>query len=98
MRPVWIAALVVLTVLTVTQVWAQPAWRPERQVELILPTAAGGGNDTVARLLQKIVQDQKLVTTPILVLNKAGGNQALSVAYLSQHPGDPLTSCLRPRP
>jgi putative tricarboxylic transport membrane protein len=86
MRTVWIAALVVLTV---TQVWAQPAWRPERQVELILPTAPGGGNDVVARLLQKIVQEQKLVTTPILVLNKAGGNQALSVAYLNQHPADP---------
>src|SRR5688572_18273547 len=70
-------------------VWAQSAWRPEKQVEIILPTAPGGGNDAVARLMAKMLQEQKLVTTPILVMNKPGGNQALSVTYLSQHPGDP---------
>ena len=59
--------------------WGQSAWRPEKQVEIILPTAPGGGNDTVARLMQKALQEQKLVTAPILVLNKAGGNQTVSV-------------------
>ena len=44
-----------------TQAWAQPAWRPEKQVEIILPTAPGGGNDAVARLMQKMLQEQKLV-------------------------------------
>jgi putative tricarboxylic transport membrane protein len=68
---------------------AQPTWKPEKQVEIILPTAPGGGNDAVARLMAKMLQDQKLVTTPILVVNKPGGNQALSVAYLAQHPNDP---------
>jgi putative tricarboxylic transport membrane protein len=70
-------------------VWAQPAWKPEKQVEIILPTAPGGGNDAVARLMAKVLQEQKLVPTPILVVNKPGGNQALSVTYLAQHPGDP---------
>jgi putative tricarboxylic transport membrane protein len=73
----------------VTQAWAQSAWRPEKQVELILPTAPGGGNDAFARLIQKILQEQKLVSTPILVINKAGGNQTLSAMYLTQHAGDP---------
>jgi putative tricarboxylic transport membrane protein len=72
-----------------TPAWSQPAWRPEKQVEIILPTAPGGGNDTVARLMQKMLQEQKLVTTPILVLNKAGGNQTVSVAYHAQHRADP---------
>ena len=72
-----------------THAWAQPAWRPEKQVEIILPTAPGGGNDAVARLMAKVLQEQKLVTAPVLVMNKPGGNQALSVAYLAQHPGDP---------
>src|SRR5688572_2449805 len=79
----------VLSALCVSFAWAQPAWRPEKQVEIILPTAPGGGNDAVARLMAKALQEQKLVTTPILVMNKAGGNQALSVTYLAQHPGDP---------
>jgi putative tricarboxylic transport membrane protein len=75
--------------LVAAQASAQPAWRPEKQVEIILPTAPGGGNDTVARLMQKMLQDSKAVTTPILVSNKAGGNQTVSVAYHAQHRGDP---------
>jgi putative tricarboxylic transport membrane protein len=39
--------------------------------------------------MARALQDQKLVTTPILVMNKPGGNQTLSVTYLAQHPGDP---------
>jgi putative tricarboxylic transport membrane protein len=80
---------VLLSVLAVTTAWAQPAWRPEKQVEIILPTAPGGGNDTVARLMQKMLQEQKAVTTPIIVLNKSGGNQTVSVAYHAQHRADP---------
>lgn len=69
--------------------WAQSAWRPEKQVEVIVPTAPGGGNDTFARLMQKVLQEQKLVATPVLVQNKSGGNQTLSVIYLNQHVADP---------
>ena len=78
-----------VSIILVTHAWAQADWRPEKQVEIILPTAAGGGNDMVARLIGKALQEQKLVATPILVVNKPGGNQALSLAYLSQHGGDP---------
>jgi putative tricarboxylic transport membrane protein len=81
------AAVVSMTL--VGSAWAQSGWKPEKQVEIILPTAPGGGNDAVARLMAKMLQDQKLVTTPVLVMNKPGGNQSVSVAYLSQHPGDP---------
>ena len=40
------------------------------------------------RLLQKILQEQKLVALPINVVNKPGGGGAVGLAYLSQHPGD----------
>jgi putative tricarboxylic transport membrane protein len=79
----------VISMAALTQAWAQPAWRPEKQVEIILPTAPGGGNDVVARLMAKMLQEQKNVTTPVLVVNKAGGNQALALVYLTQHGGDP---------
>ena len=69
--------------------WAQQGWRPEKQAEIIVPTSPGGGNDTVARLMQKMLQDRKLVPTPVLVVNKAGGNQTVSVSYLAQHRADP---------
>jgi len=67
---------------------AQPAWRPDKAVELITPSAAGGSNDKVARTLQKIMQNDKLVPVPVSVVNKPGGNQTLSRIYLNTHPGD----------
>jgi putative tricarboxylic transport membrane protein len=75
--------------LITTSAWSQSGWRPEKQVEIIVPTSPGGGNDTVARLMQKMLQERKLVPTPVLVLNKAGGNQTVSVAHHAQHRGDP---------
>ena len=69
--------------------WGQAAWRPTKAVEIILPTAAGGANDQMARLIQKCLQDNKLVPTPIVVMNKAGGNQTLAAVYLRQNAKDP---------
>ena len=68
---------------------AQSAWRPDKAVEIILPTAAGGLNDQMARLVQSILQERKLITTPVVVMNKSGGNQTLAAVYLRQHPADP---------
>lgn len=63
-------------------------WRPEKPVELIASSAPGGSNDKSARVLQKILQDEKIVTVPVSVVNKPGGNQTLARAYLNQHAGD----------
>jgi putative tricarboxylic transport membrane protein len=71
-----------------TSAYAQPAWRPEKPVEIVIPTGAGGINDLNARLIQKTLQDSK-APTPIVVVNKPGGNQNLAVVYLTQHPTDP---------
>ena len=68
---------------------AQSNWRPDKPVEIVLPTAAGGINDVAARVMQKYMQDEKLVSTPVLVINKAGGNQVLAVLYMNQHAGNP---------
>jgi putative tricarboxylic transport membrane protein len=79
--------LIVAAALTASGAWGQ-AWRPEKPVELILPTGAGGINDQNARLIQKSFQDQKL-PVPVLTINKPGGNQHIAVLYLHQHPADP---------
>jgi putative tricarboxylic transport membrane protein len=68
---------------------AQPTWRPEKPVEIIVPTAAGGINDQISRLMQRVLQGEKLVPAPMVVLNKAGGNQSLAVVYLTQKAPDP---------
>src|SRR5688572_162131 len=72
-----------------TAAWGQSSWRPEKPVEFIVPTAPGGNSDKLTRLAQKILQDRKLVTTPMVVMNRTGGNQTLALLYALQHPGDP---------
>ncbi len=64
------------------------SWKPEKTVEVVVSSAPGGSNDRVARMIQKIVQEQKLIPVPITVLNKPGGNQTISRAYINQFPGD----------
>ena len=67
---------------------AQPAWKPDKVVEVITSSAAGGSNDQIARVLQNILQGNKLLPTPLNIGNKPGGNQTLAVVYLTQHPAD----------
>lgn len=74
-------------VATSTAGFAQ-SWKPEKTVEIVVSSAPGGSNDRVARMIQKVVQEQKLVPVPVTVLNKPGGNQTLSRAYINQFPGD----------
>jgi putative tricarboxylic transport membrane protein len=77
------AVAVLACIVSIGQVSAQTQWRPDRSVELILPTAPGGGNDAMGRLMQKILQERKIVSVPILPVNKPGGSQALSATYLT---------------
>jgi putative tricarboxylic transport membrane protein len=67
---------------------AAQGWKPDKAVEIVVPTTPGGSVDLTARLLQKILQDTGLVKVPVTVVNKPGGGGAVSLAYLNQHPGD----------
>lgn len=63
-------------------------WSPDKAVEIAVSSAPGGSNDRIARTLQRIMQEQKLVPVPVSVLNKPGGNQTISRVYINQNPGD----------
>jgi len=65
---------------------AQP-WKPEKNVELIIPGGAGGGQDRTARILQKIMQEG-LVPTTVTVNNRTGGGSNIAYIYLNQFTGD----------
>ena len=65
---------------------AQPAWKPERTVEIVVFAAPGGGNDKSARVMHKIWQETKLVDA--IVTNKVGGGGSLAYTYVSQKSGD----------
>ncbi len=64
------------------------AWKPSRNVELVVAVSAGGGIDRMARTLQNIMQEQRLVEVPVTVMNKPGGGGTIAQAYLNQRAGD----------
>lgn len=63
------------------------SWQPERNVELIVGTAPGGGSDSTARLIQRLFQDKKLIERPAVVSNKPGGGGAMAAAFMTQNAG-----------
>ncbi len=71
--------------------WAAAAgaqtWKPDKNVEIIIPGGAGGGQDRTARIMQKIMQDG-LVPTTVTVVNRPGGASNLAYVHLNQYTGD----------
>ncbi len=63
-------------------------WKPARNVEIVVGVGPGGGIDRTARLIQKILQDQRLVEVTATVVNKPGGGSTIAQAYLNQRAGD----------
>src|SRR5262249_8395006 len=84
----WIAALLALTLLWGEGAAAQPAWKPEKPIELIAPSAPGGGTDRTARLIQKIWQERRALDVPVTVANKPGGQGTVALPYLKTHAAD----------
>ena len=79
---------VVLALLMPVAALAQ-GWKPERHVELIVPTAAGGSLDATGRTIQRIWEEQKLLGVTGTINNKPGGGHNIAYTYLMQHEGDP---------
>jgi putative tricarboxylic transport membrane protein len=65
-----------------------PAWRPERTVEIVVPAAAGGSIDGTARLIHRVLQSNRVVDAPVIVVNKPGGGGSIATNYLDQRAGD----------
>jgi len=80
-------ALVACFVSTLT--WGAAAeWRPQKNVEVVSASAAGGAADGTARLVQRLLQEKKLIPVSSIVVNKPGGQQTVAMSYLAQQPGD----------
>jgi len=63
-------------------------WQPSKTVEIVVGAGPGGGNDRIARNLQNILQQNKLVPATVIVLNKPGAGGAVGVNYLNDHTAD----------
>ena len=63
-------------------------WKPDKPVELVATNAPGGGSDRIGRIMIKILQERKLVTAPVNLVNRPGGGSAVAYNYINQHPGN----------
>lgn len=63
-------------------------WKPTCQLEMIISARAGSGLDHTARIVQRILQENKFVPSPIIALNRPGGAYAVAFGYLDRFPGD----------
>jgi putative tricarboxylic transport membrane protein len=67
---------------------AAQSWKPVRPVALVVGATPGGSLDLTARLIQRILDRQKIVTTPVVVLNKPGAGQGLAWEYMQDRGSD----------
>jgi tripartite-type tricarboxylate transporter receptor subunit TctC len=68
---------------------AKAADYPDRPIQLIVPYAAGGATDTLARLLQEGMQKQ--LGQPLLVVNRPGGNTIVGTQSVAHATPDGYT-------
>lgn len=66
---------------------AQTEWRPARNVDIVVASAAGGSSDRSARVLQKLLHVDKAFPS-VSVSNRPGGGGTVAWTFLTQHPGD----------
>ena len=67
---------------------SQPAWSPQKNVEFIVPTAAGSTMDALARIIQDIWQKNRLMNTSMTVMVRPGSGGAIAWTYVSRKTGD----------
>ncbi|WP_107316725.1 Bug family tripartite tricarboxylate transporter substrate binding protein [Achromobacter xylosoxidans] len=65
---------------------------PERAITMVVPTAAGGGNDTLARVIGQKMGE--LLGQTVIVVNKPGAQGAIAADYVVRQPADGYTLML----
>src|SRR4051812_6282972 len=67
---------------------ALPADYPNRYIEFIIPFAPGGGVDLFGRTVGQILNEQKLVSKQITVVNRPGAGGSVGMQLMVQRKGD----------
>jgi len=67
---------------------AQTAWKPEKNIEIVVGLTPGSSQDRTARFLQNLWQTKGFVGVPVTVNNRVGGAGNIAWAYTATHAGD----------
>ena len=82
-KPLIVAISLSLPLPVFTQTW------PEKTITIVVPTAAGGANDAMARILAQGMSSR--LGKPVIVDNKAGANGAIASEYVARAAPDGYT-------
>ncbi len=67
---------------------AQPGWKPNRNIEYIVPAGPGAALDGAARQMKEILERRQWIGSNLLVTNRPGGSGTIAINTLLQHNGD----------
>ena len=84
----WTLAAAVMATLAAPALAQAPAW-PEKTITIVVPTAAGGANDAMARILAQGLGAR--LGKPVVVDNKAGANGAIASEHVAHAAPDGYT-------
>jgi putative tricarboxylic transport membrane protein len=70
---------------------ASAQWQPDQPVTLVVPYAAGGGTDIVARALLEVINSNNLSPQPWVAVNRPGGGGMTALQYMVDRPDDTHT-------
>ena len=87
-RSIFRRAIAALASVAIASGAVAQSWKPTQPVEIIIGSAAGSSPDTMARAIQRIWQEKKLVDSPVNVVNRVGGGNTIAWNFLSQRAGD----------
>jgi len=66
---------------------ASQDWKPQRNIDIIVNSGAGGAADRQSRVVQKFLQSVPVIPS-VSVTNRVGGGGTIAMTFLTQHPGD----------
>ncbi|MCZ6795816.1 MAG: tripartite tricarboxylate transporter substrate binding protein [Planctomycetota bacterium] len=67
---------------------------PGRPIKVIVPFAPGGGTDTLARLFEKSIEEENLLSQPLVVINVDGAGGTIGSRRVKNAPADGYTLLL----
>lgn len=92
-RPIKIRSLILWGILILVagmdlDGWAQSGY-PNKPIEYVCQASAGGASDAHVRTVAMMLQTEKIITVPIVCVNKPGGSGAIAFGYTAQKAGNP---------
>lgn len=84
----WILHLACLTLATASTAWASDSY-PDKPVHWIIPNAAGGGTDAIARLIAQHLSPE--LGQPVIIENRPGGSSIIGATALARSKPDGYT-------